>query len=83
MATRELPPTAAVIGFIDCINRGDVQGLGELMTEDHQLLVFDEPAVSGKEANVAGWRGYTDAFPDYIIYPVRIAETGDTSEHLR
>jgi ketosteroid isomerase-like protein len=77
VTSRDLPPTAVVVGFIDRINRGDVQGLAELMTEDHQLLVMDEAPVSGKDGNVAGWQGYIDAFPQYVIYPSRIAEQGD------
>ncbi len=48
MDGRVLPPVAAVIGFIDCVNRGDI----------------------------AGWQGYASAFPDYVIYPHRIAEQG-------
>jgi len=68
------PSVAAVIGFIDRINHGDVDGLSRLMTEDHELRVFDEPPLAGREANVAAWRGYAGAFPDYCIHPHRIAE---------
>ncbi len=32
-----LPPVAAVIGFIDAINRGDADRLAALMSSDHQL----------------------------------------------
>jgi ketosteroid isomerase-like protein len=76
VTARELPPIAVAVGFVDCINRGDIPGLTELMTEDHQLVVFDEAPVSGKDANVAGWQGYVDSFPEYVIYPSRIAEQG-------
>ena len=34
-----LPPVAAVIGFIDAINRGDVDRLVALMSPDHRLQV--------------------------------------------
>jgi SnoaL-like domain len=74
LTTRLLPPLAAVISFIDCINRGDVQSLGRLMSDDHQLRVFDEDPVVGREANLAAWRGYAEGFPEYVIYPIRIAE---------
>jgi hypothetical protein len=70
---RELPPAATVISFIDCINRADVSGLGRLMADDHALQVFDEPAVVGREANIAAWNGYVGSFPSYVIYPHRIA----------
>ena len=74
MRTTPLPPVAAIVSFIDCINRGDVQGLGALMTDDHELTVFTEPSVAGRDANIAAWRGYAGAFPEYIVYPHRIAE---------
>jgi hypothetical protein len=61
-----------VIGFIDGINRGDVERLASLMTIDHRLRVLDEAPLDGKAANVSAWRSYTTAFPDYVIYPHRI-----------
>jgi hypothetical protein len=64
-----MPAVAAVVSFIDAINRGDVAHLASLMTEDHRLQVFDESPLDGKEANIDGWRGYTSSFPDYVIYP--------------
>jgi hypothetical protein len=63
-----------VLSFINCINKGDVQCLGRLMTEDHELKVFDEAALVGREANLAAWQGYLESFPAYVIYPDRIAE---------
>jgi len=72
-----LPPVAAVIGFIDAINRGDVDRLVALMSPDHQLQVLHEPALAGREANRAAWHGYVTAFPDYVIYPDRFVHRGD------
>jgi ketosteroid isomerase-like protein len=63
------PAVAAVVSYIDAINRGDVAHLASLMTQDHRLQVFDESPLDGKEANIEGWRGYTSSFPDYVIYP--------------
>jgi hypothetical protein len=67
-----------VVSFIDCINRGDVEGLGRLMTEDHQLKVFNEGALIGRHANLAAWRGYVETYPDYAIHAHRIAEHAAT-----
>ena len=75
---RWLPPIAAVVDFIHYINHGDVDRLGELMTDDHTLCVFDEPTLVGRAANVDAWRGYASGFPDYVIYPERIAECDGT-----
>jgi hypothetical protein len=77
MRSGRLPPVAAVIGFIDCINRGDIDGLGKLMTEDHELVVFGEEAVRGRVRNVHAWAGYATAYPDYVIYPRTVAEPRD------
>jgi ketosteroid isomerase-like protein len=72
-----LPPVAAVIGFVDAINRGDVDRLVALMSPDHRLQVLQEPPVAGREANREAWDGYATAFPDYVIYPDRIVHRGD------
>jgi ketosteroid isomerase-like protein len=62
------------VSFIDRINHGDVPGLAGLMTDDHRLVVLDEPPVVGITANTAAWEGYATAFPDYVIYPHEIVE---------
>ena len=72
-----LPPVAAVIGFIDAINWGDVDRLVALMSPDHRLQVFQEVPVAGREANRDAWNGYVTAFPDYVIYPDRLVHRGD------
>ena len=74
MVRQPTPPVAAVVRFIDCVNRGDVAGLEVLMTEDHLLQVLDEPPLRGRDANRSAWEGYASSFPDYVIYPHRIAE---------
>ena len=69
--------TEAVARFIDCINRRDVDGLGDLMTDDHTLCVFDEPPLVGRAANLEAWRGYGTAFPEYVIHAHAFAAVGD------
>ena len=72
-----LPPVAAVIGFIDAINRGDVDRLAALMSPGHRLQVLEEPPLDGREANRGAWDGYLTSFPGYVIYPDRIVHRGD------
>jgi ketosteroid isomerase-like protein len=48
MARQPLPAIAPVVSFIDCINRGDLDGLTELMTDDHALVVLDEAPLVGR-----------------------------------
>ena len=74
MILRARPPVASVLSFIDCINRGDLAGLDRLITDDHQLQVFEEPPLEGRAANVEAWQGYFASFPDYVIHPRRVAE---------
>jgi ketosteroid isomerase-like protein len=74
---RPLPPLPAVLSFIDAINAGDLERLGRLMTEDHRLLIMEEPPVEGRAANLRAWRGYMTSFPHYLIRPVRLAEDGE------
>ena len=47
------------------------------MTDDHRLQIFTENPVVGIDANKMAWRGYFESFPDYVIYPRRIAEVTD------
>jgi ketosteroid isomerase-like protein len=72
-----LPPVAAVVGFIDAINQGDVDRLVALMSPGHQLQVLQEPPVTGREANRDAWNGYVTAFPGYVIYPDHLVHHGD------
>ena len=72
-----LPPVAAVIGFIDAINRGDVDRLVALMSPGHRLQVLQEPPLDGREANRGAWNGHLTAFPGYVIYPDHIVQRGD------
>src|ERR1700751_4901562 len=67
-----MPPVAAVVSFIDGINRGDVDHLANLMADDHRLQVFDESPLEGRQANIDAWVGYTSSFPEYVIYPHRL-----------
>jgi len=64
--------------FIDCINAHDVEGLAELMSDDHTFIDPHGNEVKGKEKMVPGWRGYFDWFPDYFIEVTDVFENGDT-----
>jgi ketosteroid isomerase-like protein len=75
-------PLAMAVSFIDCINRGDVAGLGALMHPDHELIVFDEEPTRGRQANIEGWKGYAGAYPQYLVYPHRLALTGNVAAIL-
>ncbi len=82
MARVPLPPLAAVVGFIDCINRGDLDGLVARMTDDHRLVVLDEAPLVGRDANREAWRGYFAAWPAYVIHPRALRADGAWVEVL-
>jgi limonene-1,2-epoxide hydrolase len=71
-----MPSVAAVISFIDAINRGDVDRLAALTDANHRLQVLDESPLDGKDPNIAAWRGYASSFPGYVIYPHNITQVG-------
>jgi hypothetical protein len=56
-----------ILAFIDRINAHDVEGLAELMSDDHTFIDAHGNQVTGKEKMIAGWRGYFEWFPDYRI----------------
>jgi hypothetical protein len=74
MSRSPLPPLAAVVSYIDCINRGDLDGLLTLMAPDHVLQVLAEAPVMGTEMLRTAWQGYFAAYPNYVIYPRLLVE---------
>jgi len=69
-----------ILAFIDRINAHDVDGLGELMSDDHTFIDAHGNQVSGKEKMTAGWRGYFEWFPDYYIEVNEVFEERDALE---
>src|SRR5436305_14030450 len=76
MARVPLPPLAAVVSFIDCINRGDLDGLATMIHAEHRLVVLNEEPVVGRAANVEAWEGYLSSCPTYVVYPRHITAGG-------
>src|SRR2546428_12502788 len=66
-----------LLAFIDRINAHDVEGLAELMSDDHTFIDADGNQVSGKKKMTAGWRGYFEWFPDYCIEVNEVFEEND------
>lgn len=64
--------------FIEDINAHDVDGLGELMSDDHRFIDAHENEVVGKEKMIAGWRSYFEWFPDFSIEVNEIFENSGT-----
>jgi ketosteroid isomerase-like protein len=65
------------IAFNECINRRDLGGLTELMTEDHMFTDTTGASVRGKAACIEAWRGFFAQFPDYRNTFDNIRSRGD------
>jgi ketosteroid isomerase-like protein len=53
--------------FVECINLGNVRGLAELMTEDHEFVDAIGVVHASRARMTEGWKGYFSSFPDYRI----------------
>jgi ketosteroid isomerase-like protein len=68
-----------ILAFIDRINAHDVDGLDELMSDDHTFIDALGNEVVGREKMTVGWRAYFEWFPDYYIAVNDVFE-GDVSD---
>jgi len=66
-----------VLGFVEAINRHDVDGLVALMTEDHCFIDGLRQTVRGRERMEKGWVGYFGWFPDYCVRVDEILSKGN------
>ena len=51
--------------FNERINQQDVEGLAELMTDDHTFIDNSGNASKGKDVMKEGWREFFKKYPDY------------------
>lgn len=51
--------------FNDRINQQDLEGLVELMTDDHTFIDSEGNVTKGKNAMKDGWREFFKKYPDY------------------
>jgi ketosteroid isomerase-like protein len=67
-----MTPTEATKAFIEKINAHSLDGLCELMTEDHTFVDGGGAVTRGREAMRDAWQVYFSMMPDYLI----------TAEHI-
>ena len=58
-------PILIVLQFNECINNRDLQGLADLMTEDHVFIDSSDVVHEGKKFMVKGWNDFFNHYPDY------------------
>ena len=66
------------LAFVERINERDLNGLVDLMTEDHAFIDEDGDEQRGRDAMREGWREYFRLFPEYKIHLTRVVAVGDT-----
>jgi ketosteroid isomerase-like protein len=70
-------PKATVVEFNRRINMGDLEGLVDLMTEDHRFVDTAGAEIEGRAACLEAWRGFFSAFPDYRNHFETVLVRGD------
>jgi ketosteroid isomerase-like protein len=58
-------PKLVALQFNECINNQDIEGLTNLMTEDHTFIDRKGEIDEGKESMTKGWINFFNQFPDY------------------
>ena len=56
-----------VLDYIDAINKADIDGILNLMSDDHILIDSQDNKMTGKDNLRQAWIGYFGMFPDYKI----------------
>jgi ketosteroid isomerase-like protein len=58
-------PVSIVQAFNQCINNRDIDGLSELMADDHTFIDRDGTSHGTKAEMVRGWKQFFEMFPEY------------------
>lgn len=68
-------PKLIALQFNECINKQDIDGLAELMTENHTFIDREGKTGHTKEIMARGWREFFRMFPNYRNTFTRIQST--------
>jgi uncharacterized protein (TIGR02246 family) len=58
-------PKTIVERFNECINKRDIEGLADLMTDDHVFVDASDEVHRGKQTMIQAWSRFFEQFPDY------------------
>lgn len=72
----EPQPLGIASRFLQFINAGDVDGLADMMTPDHEFIDRTGASLQGREKMRQAWASYFALFPDYRIEPVHFVVRG-------
>lgn len=62
---RQTDPETVALQFNDCINRRDLEGLLDRMTDTHTFIDSADNVLEGKEACGKSWSDFFAQWPDY------------------
>jgi ketosteroid isomerase-like protein len=71
-----MSPAETAVTFMDSINAGDVEGLVEMMTEDHTFIDSLGQAIRGRTWMRPAWKAYFDFCAEYWVSHEQIIESG-------
>src|SRR5210317_192953 len=58
-------PQEIVLAFNEMINSRNLEGLANMMTDDHTFIDSSDEVQAGKKIMVAGWKDFFESYPDY------------------
>lgn len=71
-------PRVLFLAFVTAINAGQVDKMGQMMTDAHVFIDSLGNRVAGRDNMMGGWRSYFALFPDYRIEVEHVSVEGDT-----
>jgi len=73
-----MTPIEVTRAFIEKINAHTLDGIYDLMTEDHIFVDGGGAVTRGRKAMRAAWQGYFSMMPDHLITPEHVLAVGNT-----
>lgn len=70
-------PKLIALLFNDCINNRDIDGLADLMTDDHTLICDGHVDTKDKNSSRKAWSTFFSLYPDYLNHFSRIESRDD------
>ena len=70
-------PKLVALQFNEYINRQNIKGLSELMTDDHTFIDRAGKIDKGRESMTKGWSEFFKHFPDYRNTFTRVESNKD------
>ena len=62
---KPIDPKTIALQFNECINRRDLEGLVNLMTDNHTFIDSANNIITGRSDNQKNWASFFELFPGY------------------